>query len=159
MWRLYREFSDRVAFLDIETTDLYAGFGPSRVIIDNMERIVKSHSPRFRLAEMGCYLEWDRFGSDGQYPIVPPFTYNKLPDYPSDAERLNQIIQMIGEGHLNQILISHDTWIKIELTHFGGQGYAHILNNVIPLMRQKSIPEEYIRTITVENPRRALTFT
>jgi phosphotriesterase-related protein len=136
-----------------------AGADPSRVIIDHMERTIKSHSARFRLAETGCYLEWDRFGSDGEYPIVPPFTENKLPDYPSDAERLNQIIQLIGEGHLNQILISHDVWIKIELTHFGGQGYAHILNNVIPLMRQKSIPEEYIRTITVENPKRALTFT
>jgi len=103
-------------------------------------------------------MEWDRFGSDGEYPIAPPFAENRVPDYPSDAERLNQIIQLIGEGHLNQILMSHDIWIKIELTHFGGHGYAHILKNVIPLMREKSIPEEFIHTITVENPGRILTF-
>ena len=135
-----------------------AGADPTHVIIDHMGRTMKSHSSRFRLAETGCYMEWDRFGSDGEYPIAPPFTENKLPDYPSDAERLNQIIQLIGEGHLNQILMSHDIWIKIELTHFGGHGYAHILKNVIPLMREKSIPEEFIHTITVENPGRILTF-
>jgi len=135
-----------------------AGADPRRVIIDHMGRTIKSHSTRFRLAETGCYLEWDRFGSDGLYPIVTPFTYNKLPDYPNDVERLNQIIQMIGEGHLNQILISHDTNNKIELAHFGAQGYAHILNNVIPLMRAKGMTEEFFRTITIENPKRVLSF-
>jgi len=133
-----------------------AGAKPTHVIIDHMERTMKSHSSRFRLAEMGCYLEWDRFGSDGEYPVAP--SENKLPDYPSDFERLNQIIQLIGEGHLNQILISHDTCLKIGLTHFGGQGYAHILNNILPLMRLKSIPEKYIDTLTIENPKRVLSF-
>lgn len=135
-----------------------AGADPRRVIIDHMGRTIKSHSTRFRLAETGCYMEWDRFGSDGQYPISAPYVANVLPDVPSDAERLNQIIQLIGEGHLNQILISHDICFKIDLAHFGGQGYAHILNNILPLMRQKRMSEEHIRTITVENPKRALTF-
>jgi len=60
---------------------------------------------------------------------------------------------------LDQILISHDIWTKIELTHFGGAVYIHILNNIISLMQEKGITKEYIRAITVENPKRILTFT
>ena len=136
-----------------------AGTPPERIIIDHMGRTMKSHSSRFRLAQTGCYMEWDRFGSDGEYPMTNLLvTANKVADVPNDPERLNQIIRLIGEGFLNQILISHDTCFKIELCHFGGQGYGHILNNVIPLMRQKNMSEEVIRTITVENPKRALTF-
>lgn len=138
-----------------------AGADLSHVIMDHMGRTILSHSTRFRLAETGCYLEWDRFGGDGQYPMTPPPSryHNNPPDIPNDVERLNQIIQLIGEGHLNQILISHDVWLKTDHATFGGGGYTHILNNVLPLMRQKGISEEHIRTITVENPRRALMFT
>ena len=39
---------------------------------------------------------------------------------------------------------------------YGGPGYSHILENVVPLMREKGMPEEHIRTILVENPKRLL---
>jgi phosphotriesterase-related protein len=64
---------------------------------------------------------------------------------------------MIGEGHLNQVLISHDTALKTMLASYGGVGYAHIPKNVVPLMKAKGISEEQIHTITIENPKRMLT--
>jgi phosphotriesterase-related protein len=134
-----------------------AGADISRVIMCHMGETVKSHSARFRLSETGCCLEWDRFGSDGEYPFYSLGSPNGVPDIPNDPQRLNQIIQLIGEGHVHQILISHDLFMKIELTHFGGGGYAHIPNNVLPLMREKRISEEFIDAITVENPKRLLT--
>ncbi len=39
-----------------------------------------------------------------------------------------------------------------------GPGYAHILNNVVPLMRQKGMTQEQIQTLMVVNPGRLLTF-
>jgi phosphotriesterase-related protein len=130
----------------------------SRVIMCHMGETIKSHSARFRLADTGCCLEWDRFGSDGEYPFYNEGSPNRIPDVPNDPERLNHIIQLIGEGFLDQILISHDTFAKIELHRFGGQGYSHILTNVLPLMREKGFSEERINAITVENPKRLLTF-
>ena len=62
------------------------------------------------------------------------------------------------EGYLERILISHDTAFKHCLSCYGGRGYAHINENVIPLMHAKGITEEQIHTITVENPKRLLTF-
>jgi len=48
--------------------------------------------------------------------------------------------------------------MKARLVCFGGPGYAHIPENVIPWMRAKGMPEDVIHTITVENPKRILTF-
>jgi phosphotriesterase-related protein len=48
--------------------------------------------------------------------------------------------------------------MKNKLVSYGGPGYAHILDNVIPWMRGKGMTEKTIHTITVENPKRMLTF-
>ena len=79
-------------------------------------------------------------------------------DVPNDAQRVDEIMALIDEGFLNQILISQDICTKERLCHYGGPGYAHILHNVVPLMRAKGVTEEQIHTIMVENPKRMLTF-
>ena len=39
---------------------------------------------------------------------------------------------------------------------YGGDGYAHILENVVPLMRRKGVSEDEIEAILVRNPARIL---
>ena len=41
--------------------------------------------------------------------------------------------------------------------HWGGHGYGHILQNVLPLMRARGFSESEIDAILVANPRRLLT--
>ena len=79
-------------------------------------------------------------------------------DWPSDGQRVNAIVALIEEGFLSQILISSDMCRKHRLWHYGGPGYAHILENVVPLMREKGVSEEHIHTLLVENPKRLLSF-
>ncbi len=129
-----------------------AGADPSRIIIGHMHGTIAFHTTRYKLAQYGCYLQWDAFGQDGFYPPYLPTTV----DIPSDSGCVRQIIQMIAEGYLNRILISQDVFMKANLTRFGGFGYSHILENVIPLMREKGITEEQIHAMMVENPRRVL---
>jgi len=124
-------------------------------IISHMSRTIASHNTRCKLAENGCYLEWDMFGNDGFYP---PSEVTPV-DVPNDAGRIRQIIQIIEEGYLSQILISHDVWNKAMLRCLGGGGYSHILTTVIPFMQQKGITEKQIHSLIIENPRRALSFT
>lgn len=124
----------------------------SRTIMCHVERTFFDLSYNRKLAEAGCYLEYDLFGWEySYYPLAPI-------DMPNDGQRLNQIAQLIDEGFVNQILLSHDICFKSRLRCYGGHGYAHILRNVVPKMRQKGFREEHIHTMLVENPKRVLQF-
>lgn len=130
-----------------------AGADLSRVVISHQDRTAYSFESMLEMAKTGCYLEFDCFGKEGYYSR----RYGAF-DRPNDAQRVNYIIRLIDKGYLNQILISQDICQKTCLTSYGGPGYAHILDNVIPWMRAKGMPEEAIHAITVENPKRLLTF-
>ncbi len=79
-------------------------------------------------------------------------------DWPSDAHRVNIISTLINEGFLDQILISSDMCRKHRLRSYGGPGYAHILENIVPLMKEKGISENNIHSILLENPKKLLKF-
>lgn len=132
-----------------------AGADSSRIILCHMtyQLPVSARSTRARLAEMGCYLEFDHFGVDGIYPLyTTPF------QGANDSIRISEIIDLIADGYLNNILISQDVCFKIHLSSYGGVGYTHILKTIIPLMQERGLTGEQIHTITVENPKRAYTF-
>lgn len=50
-----------------------------------------------------------------------------------------------------------DIATKHRLVRYGGHGYGHILENIVPKMRRKGLSEDTIRAITVDNPARILT--
>ena len=64
---------------------------------------------------------------------------------------------MIAEGLTDQLLVSQDICRKTSLVRYGGDGYAHILENVVPLMRRKGMSEDAIEAILERNPARILT--
>jgi len=137
-----------------------AGADINRVVMSHMETRIFDHNTRISLAKTGCYFNYDTFSWEGWFPrrMVLSESNPIKTDLPNDAERINQIMALIDEGFLNQILISHDHCMKHRLWHYGGSGYSHILDNVVPLMREKGMPEEHIHALLVENPRRLLQF-
>jgi len=106
---------------------------------------------RRKLAETGCYLAYDMCGEEGYYSL-------SIVDLPNDHQRVNEIMQLINQGYLNQILVSQDICTKHRLRRYGGHGYDHILRNMVPVMRVKGMSDEQIRTLLVENPQRLLRF-
>ena len=108
-------------------------------------------STRRKLAETGCFLEWDHIGREEYYHAHAWTT-----DLPDDLRRADEIVETISWGYLNQILISQDIGTKITHSSYGGWGYEHILRDFVPLMRKRGVTEEQIHAILVENPKRAL---
>jgi len=130
-----------------------AGADPNRIILCHMTMSlpISARRTRSQLAKIGCYLEYDLFGIDGTYPLeTTPY------DVSNDPTRINQIIELIVDGYLNNILISQDVCFKVLLSSYGGFGYNHIQKEIIPLMQKKGLTEEQIHKITVENPKRVL---
>ena len=75
---------------------------------------------------------------------------------PSDAQRLDRIVKLLERDMASRLLISQDICTKHRTTKYGGHGYYHILENVVPFMRKKGISNEVIRQIIVDNPARLL---
>jgi phosphotriesterase-related protein len=82
------------------------------------------------LADAGCYLGFDNFGLEGLLQLPDLGRAVEL----SDMQRINNIMRLITDGYLNQIVISQDISTKHRLTSYGGLGYAHILQDMVPVM-------------------------
>ena len=138
----------------LEIMELLADGGAdvSRVIMGHLDRTVFEFDALQGIAASGCYLEWDLFGNEGSYYPLAEI------DMPSDAQRLEFIRRIAEAGYSDRIVMGHDIATKHRLVRYGGHGYGHILENIVPKMRRKGFSEETVRAITVDNPARILAF-
>lgn len=147
----------REAALEIIEILEAAGADLSRTVLSHVDIRIHDHGERCKVARKGCYIEYDLFGWEGQFPISH-YWMTDLFYQPNDTRRISEIRQLIEEGYLNQILISHDVCTKMRRARYGGNGYDHISNDVVPRMRRAGMTGEQINTIMVENPKRILSF-
>lgn len=132
-----------------------AGADMSRVAFSHIDGRIRTREGRLALAKLGCYIEYDLFGYEGHFPVFPgadPI------DLPNDTTRIYELRDLMDEGFLDRLLISHDIVCKNKLVRYGGWGYAHISNYVVPMMLRRGISADVIETIMVKNPGRLLTF-
>ena len=124
----------------------------SRVVMAHLDRTVFEFDTLLSIAASGCYLEWDLFGNEGSYYPLAEI------DMPSDAQRLDFMKRAVDAGYCDRIVTGQDIFTKHRLVRYGGHGYGHILENIVPKMRRKGFSEDLIRAITVGNPARLLAF-
>jgi phosphotriesterase-related protein len=128
------------------------GADMSRVIMCHIERTVQDDAALLELLHAGCFIEYDLFGLEttGSYYIALGITM------PSDSQRIHQIMRLAEKGHAERILMSQDICFKHRLAKYGGGGYDHILNNVVPLMSAHGFTQSDMDQLMISNPRRAL---
>jgi phosphotriesterase-related protein len=124
-----------------------------RVVICHLDRTIPDHAALVELARSGCYLEFDLFGQESSYIRYGPV------DLPNDATRIERIARLIDAGHGEQILVSLDIAVKHWLVTYGGHGYGHILERVVPRMREAGFDEDTVTELLVANPARMLMLT
>ncbi len=143
---------DEIAPLDAIRIVEEAGGDLKRTIVSHIDRTLFSLEAMLELAATGCYLEWDLFGHESSfYPLAPI-------DMPNDATRIDYLIKLIEAGYRDKLLVSQDICTKTRLTKYGGEGYCHILENVLPMMKRKGMNGDAINALVVQNPARILTF-
>lgn len=103
------------------------------------------------IARRGAYVEYDFFGMEFYVDSVGQYMG-------SDLLSVAALKRLIDEGCLERLLLSHDTSMKIQLTRYGGWGYAHLVKHVVPMLGRSGLSEEQITTLMVDNPRRVLTW-
>lgn len=122
-----------------------------RLIISHLDRTLFIDDSIVALLDEGCIAEWDFFGIESSY-----YPFADI-DLPNDGQRLNLIRRLIDRGYGRQITISQDICTKTRLMRWGGHGYAHLLENVVPMMRRKGFAGSEIEDLLVLTPRRLLT--
>ena len=122
----------------------------NKVIMCHIDRTINKIEDLRDISKFDCYIELDLFGSEGFYP---------LSDFPmtNDNGRILLIKELIKEGLLDRILISHDICWKTRWSMFGGYGLNHIPKNIVPRLIKNGITQEQINQILIDNPRRVFT--
>jgi phosphotriesterase-related protein len=98
------------------------------------------------LASRGAFLEYDMIGMDFFYA-------DQQVQCPSDDEAARAIVRLVGMGHAGRILLSHDVFLKMMLTRYGGNGYAYILRHFLPRLRRHGLDDATIGGMMRDNPR------
>jgi phosphotriesterase-related protein len=107
------------------------------------------------LAETGVYVECDCFGNEfyvdnGAYDGDTPYYFG------SDGERIRAMKRLIENGLEDKLFFSQDVCSKMQTVQYGGYGYAHLLENILPMMEAICVPVEALHKIVSQNPHRFL---
>lgn len=143
------------AILEIMAILADAGARPDKVIMGHLDNI-RPMSAIKELASTGCFLEYDRFGSeDSSFSYSPGgFTTESV----SDVQRMESLEYLMNEGYGDRLVIAHDVCLKGDNTAYGGKGYAHILENIVPRMLKRGFTKDQVDAILITNPAQALSF-
>jgi phosphotriesterase-related protein len=136
---------DAIEILQQEQADL------SRVVACHQDGTTPERAKP--MADLGIYIEFDCFGHEfycdnGAYDGDWPWYFS------SDTERVAGLIKMLEAGYAEQLLISQDICVKMQLRRYGAYGYAHLLENVRPMLLRAGATESQIDTMMVRNTAR-----
>jgi phosphotriesterase-related protein len=142
---------ERQGFRVLRTLEA-GGADLSRVIMGHMTQSVPDSAYHRALADTGAALEFDRFGAELYNDSWGGKNYCEQ----RDAEVVVEIADLIRKGYGDRILMSHDVGFKVQLSSYGGLGYAHIPRRVVRYLTNLEVSDEDIRQMTVLNPARLL---
>ena len=75
-------------------------------------------------------------------------------DKQSDEQRADAIVELIARGHRDRLLLSADIGKRGALESYGGKGYAVVITDFLPLLRERGVSETDIDALTKDNPQR-----
>ncbi len=134
------------AALDALTT---AGASPDRVILGHLTTAIDHPDQLRALADRGATLGFDLFGFD--HSLLGP---GRWP--PSDRDVAATIAALVADGYADRIVLGQDVGVRTRLRRWGGWGYAHLLEHVVPVLRDLGTDDAAIATMLVANPARLL---
>ena len=105
------------------------------------------HAYQARLLDRGVNLQYDMIG-------MQVFYADQQAACTSDEDDARNLARLVGEGYGEQLLLSHDIFMKILLRENGGPGYGHIVEFFLPRLARHGVPLERGIAMMTENPRR-----
>ena len=131
--------------LALEQLDLLAeeGVDPGVVIVSHLgdRRGVDIILP---IAERGAWINVDNIGFVSGYA---PLEF-----------RADNVAQLCSLGLAGRVMLSNDICELGQLHAYGGPGYANVIEQFLPMLRERGVSDEHIHQMTVVNPSIAFAF-
>jgi phosphotriesterase-related protein len=125
------------------------GVKPEKICIDHIDVDIREDY-LFDLLNKGVYVEFDNFGKE--FFMLPRNNGWLRGRFAYDLERCQTIARLIKAGYEHRILVTNDLCLRSMLAEYGGNGYAHLINNVMPMLEYVGISESTIKGLTETNP-------
>ena len=129
------------------------GGDPGKTVLCHCDPLCEDILYLKSLLDRGATLSFDQFGLECLIRIAG---YRGL-WLPRDIDRVRAVARLCELGYSGQLVLSQDLCFKSCYVKYGGGGYAHVLENMLPIMRMEGVRERAIHRMLIENPRRILT--
>ncbi len=121
------------------------GMDPARVVIGHADSYpILDHC--LAIVETGASVEFDFLG----------MSFTGQERY-GEGRIVELVCQLLARGHVERMLLSQDVCHNSQLVRYGGNGYAYLLEQFLPRLREAGVSDAEIETMTIANPRRLLT--
>jgi phosphotriesterase-related protein len=119
------------------------GVAPDRIVIGHCDSYLRI-GYLDAILEQGAYVQFDNIG-------YPP------PDASALEHRLIKVIlDLIGRGYVERILLSQDICARPSLSAYGGPGYTYLLTSFEGTLKGAGVSDSDWEQMTIGNPARIL---
>jgi phosphotriesterase-related protein len=122
-----------------------------RVLIENPDRRGLCLDYAKRLLDRGVSVGFCNFGHSYATEF---FGWVSVPDW----QRIALLLKLVNAGYAAQIVLGSDTFTKMLMQRYGGDGYCRLTDYVVPTLKTLGVSDFDIRLMTVENPARLLAY-
>ncbi len=135
--------------LRIIDTLIGEGLPADRVYLSHLDEIMDLDY-HTQVLERGVVTGFDSFGQDGHF--TPTWKSR------SDLEKMQMMVALIDRGFEDQLVVAQDIGRKRYMRCYGGMGYDHVIERVMPRMKKfMGVSQAAIDKALVGTPRRLLT--
>lgn len=74
--------------------------------------------------------------------------------FSTDKEEVRVVNELLEAGHADRVLLCTEVAMKTAYKAYGGWGYSHVYENILPWLKSLGASDAQIQQMMVENPRR-----
>ncbi|WP_245607235.1 phosphotriesterase family protein [Pseudonocardia spinosispora] len=119
---------------------------PGAVVLCHMDPSGVDPGYQRAVADRGVWLEFDMIGM--------PFRFAGEGQSPAPGDTAAAVAGLISHGHGDQLLLSHDVFLKSMLTRYGGNGFRYVPELFLSRLVEHGVPRETAASLVRTNPRR-----
>ena len=135
--------------VEVAKTLLRAGVKSKKICINHIDVALRPDYLK-KLLDLGVMIEFDNFGKE--FYISPRENGLLKGRFAYDLERCKLIADLVKDGYCGQILVCNDICLKNMLCAYGGNGYGHITDHIVPMLEDVGLSRAQVEKILIENP-------